>query len=511
MSLAHLIDLFGSLRVLVIGDAMLDVYLDGLVQRVCREAPCPLVDVIDRKEAAGGAANTALNVRSMGAQVAFLSVIGDDEEGKRLRGILAESGVGLDHLLAGKGRATLVKNRITSRSRIVLRFDQGTTADIGRALEEEMKERLSHLFPTADAVVISDYGYGVVTSGLIEKIRGLQSSVPRTLVVDSRRLSEYRSIDVTSVKPNIEEALGLLGLREDSTPEEIALTADRLLDLTGARIAAVTLDSKGALFLEKGQRPYRTYATPAGETRAIGAGDTFTAALALCLALDAPTAAAAEVASAAAAVVVEKEGTTPCRADELKEYLLPQTKCIEGLGRLAERVDAYRRRGLRMVFTNGCFDILHRGHISYLNQAKAMGDVLIVGVNSDSGVRRLKGPGRPVNNLADRTRVLAALSCVDHIIAFDEETPAEVIKVVRPDIFTKGGDYTLATLPEAPLVSSLGGQVRILPYIENVSTTGIIDRMKRTAEQGKALQPRGAVNEPGGRPPAAMGRRKVQG
>jgi D-beta-D-heptose 7-phosphate kinase/D-beta-D-heptose 1-phosphate adenosyltransferase len=307
-------------------------------------------------------------------------------------------------------------------------------------------------------------------------------------VVDSRCLSAYRAVNVTSVKPNMEEALGLLGLKEDSTPDLIARMADRLLDLTGARIAAVTLDSKGALFLQKGEKPYRTYATPAGETKAIGAGDTFTAALALCLALNAPTSTAAEVASAAAAVVVEKEGTTTCKADELKEYLLPGGKCLGGLGRLAERVDAYRRRGLRVVFTNGCFDILHRGHISYLNQAKAMGDVLIVGINSDSSVRRLKGPGRPVNNLEDRIRVLAALSCVDHIIAFDEDTPTEVIRVVRPDIFTKGGDYTLATLPEASLVSGLGGQVHILPYIENVSTTGIIHRLKKTPELADALQ-----------------------
>ncbi len=499
MMLSDLIDLFGALNVLVIGDAMMDVYLEGVVQRICREAPCPIVDVFGRKEAAGGAANTALNVRSMGAQATFLSVTGDDEEGRALRRMLEGSGVDIDNFLVEKGRATLTKNRLTSDSRIVMRFDQGTTEPVSKAVEGELIERLCSLFPKMDTVVISDYCYGVITPGLINTLRELQSQAPKTVVVDSRRLTEYRSLGVTSVKPNIEETRGLLGLAEDASPEEIARKADRLLDLTGARVAAVTLDSKGALFLERGEKPYRTHAVRAAETNVIGAGDTFTAALALCLALNAPTPAAAEVASAASSVVVEKEGTTQCSAGELKEYLFPGGKCIYGLERLAERVDRYRGRGLRIVFTNGCFDILHRGHISYLNQAKRLGDVLIVGVNSDAGVRRLKGAGRPVNNLEDRIRVLAALACVDHIIAFEEETPAELIKVVRPDIFAKGGDYTVATLPEAPLVSRLGGQVHILPYVDNVSTTGIIDRMKRMPEKTEAHRPGGdIVLEPAG-------------
>lgn len=495
-----LIDIFRSLKVLVIGDAMLDVYLDGVVQRVCREAPCPIVDIFGQKRAAGGAANTAVNIRSMGADVAFLSVVGDDAEGEHLSKALDAAGVRLDHLLVSGGRSTLVKNRVTANSRIVLRFDQGTTEQVGEVIEDSLIGTASALFASVDAVVVSDYDYGLLTPRLIEKIGELQSSDPRTLVVDSRRLLHYRSLKVTSVKPNVEETLRLLGLRENATPEEITLYGDQILELTGAGIAAVTLDSKGALFFERGMRPYRTYAQPAAETRVIGAGDTFLGALALSLASKAPVAVAAEIAAAAAAVVVEKEGTTACSADDLREYFCPASKRIGGPG-LAERIRAYRREGRRIVFTNGCFDILHRGHISCLSQAKAMGDVLIVGINSDGSVRRLKGPGRPVNNLEDRIRVLAALTSIDHIVPFDEETPAELIKIVRPDIFVKGGDYTLATLPEAPLVLALGGRVEILPYIQNLSTTDIIDRIRRKEEQGHDAQDKtgltlGETNKP---------------
>ena len=255
MMLSDLIDLFGALNVLVIGDAMMDVYLEGVVQRICREAPCPIVDVLDRQEAAGGAANTALNVASMGAQATFLSVTGDDEEGRALRRMLDGSGVDIDNLLVEKGRVTLTKNRLTSDSRIVMRFDQGTTAPVSKAVESALVERLCSLFPKMDAVVISDYCYGAITPGLINTLRKLQSSAPRTVVVDSRRLPEYRSLGGTSVKPNIEETLDLLGFPEDASPEEIARKADLLLDLTGARVAAVTLDSKGALFLERGEKP----------------------------------------------------------------------------------------------------------------------------------------------------------------------------------------------------------------------------------------------------------------
>ncbi len=204
--------------------------------------------------------------------------------------------------------------------------------------------------------------------------------------------------------------------------------------------------------------------------------------MALGLAAGGDTTAAAELASAAASVVVGQEGTVSCSADDLRDQVAAGDKLVSNRARLAELRDAHRRAGRRVVFTNGCFDILHRGHITYLGRAKALGDILIVGVNSDEGIRRLKGPSRPINTLEDRIQVLAALSCVDHVIPFDEDTPCQLIEVVRPDIFVKGGDYTRDRLPEAELVESLGGVVRILPFIADRSTTDIIERIRRTSQ-----------------------------
>ena len=263
--------------------------------------------------------------------------------------------------------------------------------------------------------------------------------------------------------------------------QQIASQAGRVFELTGAQIAAVTLDLDGALVLDRGGPPYRTYARPvrpASGGRTAGAGDTYSSALCLALAAGAQTAQAAELAAAASAVVVDKERTAVCSAQELRASLSSEDKFVASSGTLAARVAFHRQQGQRIVFTNGCFDILHSGHITYLNRAKALGDILIVGLNADGSVRRLKGPGRPINRLEDRAQVLAALSSIDYIVAFDEDTPSNLIRAVRPDIFVKGGDYTWDALPEAPLVEELGGAVQILAYVEDHSTTGIIERIR---------------------------------
>jgi D-beta-D-heptose 7-phosphate kinase/D-beta-D-heptose 1-phosphate adenosyltransferase len=212
-----------------------------------------------------------------------------------------------------------------------------------------------------------------------------------------------------------------------------------------------------------------------------GAGDTFLAALGLALAAGAGTPAAAEIASLAAAVVVRKEGTVVCSAQQLVAGLAGDTKRAADRAALGDRLRYERSLGRRVVFTNGCFDILHAGHVSYLSRAKSLADVLVVGINSDASVRRLKGPGRPINGLEDRLSVLAALSCIDFIVPFDEATPEALIRELQPDIFVKGGDYTLGMLPEAAVVEEFGGEVRILPYVDERSTTAIIDRIRAAA------------------------------
>lgn len=474
------IDAFRSLRVAVIGDAMLDVYLEGLVDRVCREAPVPVVSIENHTNAPGGAANTAVNVKSLGAEVLFFSVVGSDVEGLLLKEAVEGRHVNTEHLLVSPERVSLSKHRIISSCQIMLRYDKGTTDMLDAAIESRLIESISGCYRNLDAVVISDYGYGVMTPRVIEAIRSLQLRHPCLLVVDAKHLSLYRHLNVTAVKPNYDETVRLLGIKGSISTEQIAAYGEEILELTGARVAAVTLDSKGAIFFEHGNEPYRTYAHPAKQARATGAGDTFVSALTLALGVGVSTDIAAELASGAAAVVVGKDGTTSCSAPELREYFSSEAKVVRGPDRLEDRVRLYRQQGKRVVFTNGCFDILHRGHITYLSQAKALGDILIVGVNSDASVQRLKGADRPINTLEDRIEVLAALSSIDCIAAFDGDTPVELIRAIRPDVFVKGGDYRVETLPEAPIAGALGAEIRILPYLESRSTTNIIGRLRET-------------------------------
>lgn len=263
--------------------------------------------------------------------------------------------------------------------------------------------------------------------------------------------------------------------------EQICEYGSEILAATGARIAAVTLDVDGAVIFEKDRPPYRTFASSATTARTSGAGDTFASALALAIAAGASAPEAADLASAAAAVVVRKDGTSICSADELRRQVQTDHKVAHDRNALKSQMEDYRRRGRRIVLTNGCFDILHRGHVTYLAEARKLGDLLVVGVNTDHTIRRLKGAGRPVNALEDRLHVLAALQCVDHLIAFDEETPHELIRAVRPHVFVKGGDYTRDRLPEAHLVEELGGRVQILPLVDNRSTTRLLTRMRANA------------------------------
>lgn len=468
---------------LVVGEAMLDSYLKGSTERLCREAPVPVVSVEDREHVPGGAGNAAVNIHSLGARVFFLSVIGTDAEGAQLIQALEDCGVSTEHVIRRPERQTLAKQRVIAASQMVVRFDHGSSDAVSSSVEEMLIQRMKRLFPQVDAVLVSDYGYGLLTPRLIQAMADLQTASPRLFLVDSRRLLNYRSVPITAIKPNYEEAISLLGLqkpREQSARiRQMETEGFRLLDLIGTYLAAVTLDTDGALIFERGvPTSYRTYTRPAPQTQAAGAGDTFMSAFTLSLAAGAPAEHAADIASAASSIVVEKDGTSTCHQDELSRFVSSDEKMVTDVFQLAARLATYRREGLRIVFTNGCFDILHRGHVSYLNRAKAFGDILIIGLNSDESVHRLKGPARPVNRLEDRGQILSALSCVDHIVPFDDETSHNLIRLIRPDVYVKGGDYTRQTLPEARLVDELGGKVEILPYLKDHSTTNIIEKIR---------------------------------
>jgi D-beta-D-heptose 7-phosphate kinase/D-beta-D-heptose 1-phosphate adenosyltransferase len=476
-----LIAQFMGLRVLVLGDPMLDSYLRGSASRLCQEAPVPIAENCRRENFPGGAANAAANIRALGGLPILLAAVGQDHEAALLKECLGERQVSTNWLLEVPGRQTLAKHRVVAGTQVIVRYDQGTTSPLREAAETALLERLNMEFSLCDAVLISDYGYGGITPLIIERLAASQRKTERIIAVDSKDLSRYRHAGITVAKPNYRQAAMLLQLPTDGPTERAALVStqkERLLQLTGALFIAVTLDRDGALVLTHDKPDHRVAARPVSESTTSGAGDTFLAALTLALAAGGDPNAATELAAAAADIVVRQEGTAVCGRDELRSYFHPRQSATD-LAAVSRVLEPDRRAGRRIVLTCGCFDIVHRGHITYLSQARRLGDLLVVGVNTDESIRRLKGPHRPINSLEDRLEVLRGLADVDHVVPFGEQTPHRLIEAVRPDIFVKGGDYTREKLPEATLVEELGGKIVILPFMDGRSTTGLIERIRR--------------------------------
>lgn len=479
-ALEALVERFRALRVVVVGDAILDAYLRGAAPRIAREAPVPVVRVEGREDAPGGAANAAANAAALGARVSLLAVVGTDPAGDELLAHLETAGVDVADVVRDPDWATPAKRRLSAAGQILVRWDEGSEGPPSPAALAELARRVAERGAGADVVIASAYDGGV----LAQPVRAALAALDGPLVLaDARDPHELRDASPTVATPNWAEALSLLaeppddGAATDRAAAVVAHAAE-LHAGTGARVVAVTLDSDGAVVLERGRPPHRTYARPAEEACCAGAGDTWATAFGLALGAGATTTTAGEVAAAAAAVAVAKPGTALCSAAELRGALLPPGKVVPDPERLTALAEHHRREGRSVAFTNGCFDILHRGHVAFLSEAKALADVLVVGVNSDASVARLKGPDRPLNGLADRLEVLAGLSCVDHLVPFDSDRPEELLRTLRPALYVKGGDYTPQTLPEAPLVGALGGEVRILGYLADRSTTRLVERVR---------------------------------
>lgn len=475
---------FKNYKVLVIGDAILDTYVKGITDRISREAPVPIINVTDLEHDCGGAANTAINVAALGAQTFFLTVIGKDENGKQLMNVLKKNKVSTECIVQDKERKTLAKKRVVAFSNILLRIDEGDVDPVGAQAEKSLLENLKKLYRTADAIILSDYGYGIITDAVLECLKKLRAQKPKVLIADSKDLKKFKHLAPTAVKPNYEETVNLLGLKKLQNGErlsQVLVNGKKLLELTGAENVTATIDADGTVLFEKGKKPYLIRATPQDNKNSIGAGDTFISALTLGFCSGGKAPAAAEIAAAAAAVVLKKEGTVVCTCNELKAYFNENPKYVLTLHELAAKVEQLKKEGKKIVFTNGCFDILHKGHVSLLNQAKSFGDVLIVGINSDESIKRLKGSERPINSLDDRITVLAGLQSVDILMSFEDDTPVKVIKALKPDVFVKGGDYSEESLPETPIIKQQGGEVRIINFVNDRSTTGIIRKIRASS------------------------------
>lgn len=463
-------------RVLVVGDAILDGWWQGTALRLSREAPAPVVEIDDRRWRPGGAANTAMNLAALGARVRLVGRIGDDDAGARLTEMLQAAGVGLDGVVRDPVGETNQKVRILSGDQILVRADSGARRPSDPALARRIAEAAAEAAREADVIVVCDYGAGDLRE-VPEALRGVRRR-PFT-IVDAHDLRAWRRIRPNLVTPNADEAAGLVGpLGPGDRIAQVVARAAAILNASGARRAVVTLDREGTVLVGDDGLEHRTHARPEVERHASGAGDTFTAALAAGIGAGLPIGVALDLAQCAADVVVRRPGTAVCGTADLEERWGETPAVVSHLEELQRRLRDERADGRRVVFTNGCFDVLHRGHTGYLHEAKQQGDVLVVAVNSDASVRRLKGPDRPVNTAADRAAVIAALGCVDYVIVFDTDTPIPLLKRLRPDVYVKGGDYTPDMLAEAPVVQGYGGEVRILGYIPDQSTTSVLDRIR---------------------------------
>ena len=477
---------FGHPSVLVVGDLMLDKYVWGEVERISPEAPVPVLRTGRHSEQPGGAANVAMNLAGLGARVTVMGFGGGDDDQCALEGLLRAAGVKFS-IVACSGMPTISKLRVLAGHQQLLRMDCEAIPVIPAAAVGTLLERVAAALPEASVVVLSDYAKGVLSERVCRVIISEARSAHVAVVVDPKGTDFMRYRGATTICPNAKELAAVTG--------ESAGDLNRLLAAGQAMTAALGLEYMLVTLSEKGiaiLRPEFRAHVPAAARQVYdvsGAGDTVVAVVAAALASGVAIEAAARLANVAAGVVISKVGTVPIQRGELlgalSEELQPGSEDkVLPLERLMARVADWRSRGFQVVLTNGCFDLLHIGHIALLEQARRAGDRLIVAVNSDSSVRRLKGPERPLVREQDRARILAAMAAVDAVVVFDESTPLRLIEVIRPDVLVKGGDYTEDEVVGAAEVRGWGGRVELVPLVAGCSTTNLIERSCALAAVG---------------------------
>jgi D-beta-D-heptose 7-phosphate kinase/D-beta-D-heptose 1-phosphate adenosyltransferase len=477
---------FKKNKVLVIGDVMLDVYLQGSCSRIAPEASVPVIDLTKRKTCLGGAGNVVANLKALGAEVYFLAVTGDDEHAGHIQKMLQELGISDDLMIRDHTRKTLSKTRVNSDSQTIVRIDEGTTSAVSSTTTQQLCNVISKYFDQVDAVLVSDYDKGVVTSEVINHLERLNKTGKKVIAVDAKALSRYVGLSPDFIKPNYQEAAALAAAVPDflNRKQQVAQWGKLLHERTAAKHIALTMDSDGVAYFEQGNFRFHQNVPQVDRPSVSGAGDTFLAAGLMALVAGAPAEQVMEIAASAACCAIQEEHTAVCSLAALQLQFSTGGKLLENNEIINAVVAKYKQMGKRVVFTNGCFDILHSGHVSYLKGAKKRGDVLIVGLNNDESIRRLKGLQRPINKLNDRIEVLSELSCIDHIIPFGkqgDDTPIAVLKKIKPHVFVKGGDYKHKFLPEEQILKKFGCEIVFLPMVANQSTTNVISKIQENS------------------------------
>jgi D-beta-D-heptose 7-phosphate kinase/D-beta-D-heptose 1-phosphate adenosyltransferase len=481
--------------ILVAGDVMVDEYILGEVDRISPESPVPVLVARDRLRKLGGAGNVVRNLVSLGGQVALFATVGKDEAGEWFKQHCEAMTVDSFWLKDDLSRPTTIKTRVVARNQQIVRIDEEHVREIDPTIEQAVIEDVKNVIPQVKAVLISDYGKGFLSSPLLEALLSMAKKHGLPVFVDPKGMDYSRYVGATYITPNVREASQASGV-EIRDNASLIKAGETLLGQTEAEGIVITRGREGITLVSRGGKSQDFPVKPVEIVDVTGAGDTVVSTLALAVAGNLPIEEAIELANLAASLVVSRFGAASVTLEQMAESLREAHQGSKVVPR--DDIDAllrnHRIQGHRVVFTNGCFDLFHVGHLEILRRAKSLGDVLVVGVNSDSSVTRLKGAGRPIIDQSERVELISALSFVDYVVVFKEDTPIEVIREVRPDILVKGEDWKGKKVVGEDLVTARGGKVAFVKLVAGVSTSEIVRRIKDSLMPAASKGPKGKTN-----------------
>jgi len=465
-------------KILVIGDLMIDHYLWGSCERISPEAPVQVIDIESESIVLGGAGNVVNNLYTLGANVDVISVIGECETSKELEELLATIKVSTSFLVHQKDRVTSKKSRIIADQQQVVRYDRENTNEISNESQDAIIQSFKSLINNYDLVLLSDYGKGVLTFNLTQSLINIANKMGKKLLADPKGLDYSKYKGAYLLTPNKKEASEATTISIEDN-DSLIKAIQILKDQCSLEVSLVTLSEQGIAILDK---KFRIHPTTTREVFDVtGAGDTVLASLGFALSCDKSIDEAVKFANLASGVVIGKIGSATATMNEIIEYessinKSSSKKHIKTWDEISTIIEKLKSKDKKIVFTNGCFDILHIGHLKYLEKSKSFGDILILGLNSDDSIRRLKGKNRPINTQTDRACILAALEVVDYLVIFEEDTPFELIKLIGPDVLVKGGDYEGKDVIGQNIVKEL----KLVKFIDGKSTSKTIERIKRS-------------------------------
>lgn len=483
MKYSSIINKFKSKTILVVGDIMLDKYIFGTTSRISPEAPVPVINKSRELLSPGGSANVANNLKQLSVKTFLVGTVGNDDSGKDIIKLLRDNGFDLKNIIRDSRKPTTVKTRLISDGQQIARIDNEDSSVISTSVQNQLLNRISRIIRAQkpDAIIISDYNKGLITNKICKEIIKLAGKFNVFVAVDPKGDDFLKYSGADLITPNIKEAEFITGL-EISNERRIKAALKKILTISKTGSAIITRGKDGLSYINDENKFKTVPAQKVNVYDVTGAGDTFIAVFIISLIVSHSWEASAGLANLASSIVVSTVGTTFSTTDELLRATTNknETSKIIKMSELKIILASSKNKGNIIVFTNGCFDLLHLGHIKILKESKKLGDTLIVGINSDSSVKKLKGKGRPVVKAVERTHLIALMEEVDFVVVFNELTPLELIRELRPDIITKGGDYKKSEIVGSKFVESYGGKVKIIPLLKSHSTSNLLINIQKS-------------------------------